>query len=58
MAEPPSEVGALHPRMTWLSPPETESPVGFPGTVAGVTAGDGADGLPRPTPLMAWTVKV
>ena len=42
MAEPPSEVGALHSRMTWLSPPVPESPVGFPGTVAGMTTGDGA----------------
>ena len=44
MAEPPLLAGADQPRMTWLLPPATESPVGIPGSVAGVTgAGDGAD---------------
>jgi hypothetical protein len=34
------------------------TPVGAPGTPAGVTAFDGADAGPVPTPFVAATVKV
>ena len=35
-----------------------DTPVGAPGTVAGVTELDAADGLPVPAALMAATVNV
>jgi hypothetical protein len=55
----PLELGAVHDKLTWLSPAVATTVVGEPGTPAGVTAGDeSADGRPEPTALVAVTVNV
>ena len=52
------EAGALKLTLAWPWPAEAETPVGAPGTVAGVTAFDVPEAGPVPTPLVAVTVKV
>ena len=58
MALPPSLLGALKLTDAWALPRIAVTPVGAPGTVAGVTAFDGAEAGPVPTALVAVTVKV
>ena len=58
MADPPLEAGAVKLTLAWRCPAEAETPVGAPGTVAGVTAFDAPEAGPVPTPLVAVTVKV
>ena len=40
---PPFTTGALHDTVTWPAPPTPDTPVGAPGTVAGMTADDTAE---------------
>ena len=58
MAAPPFEAGAVQLTVACASPAVAMTLVGAPGTVAGVTAADGADAGPVPTTLAAVTVKV
>src|SRR5256885_13181750 len=58
MAEPPFDAGAVNVTVACALPPIAVTPVGGPGTVAGVTEFDGADGGPVPTAFVAVTVKV
>lgn len=58
IADPPSEVGALHVRRTWVLPAVVVTAVGAPGTVRGVTALDGEDANEFPAAFIAVTVKV
>ena len=60
IALPPSEAGAVQPSVTRASPALPVTPVGAPGTVAagGVTAAEGLEAGPVPTPLIAATVNV
>ena len=57
MALPPS-AGTVQLTVAEALPGTALTPVGAPGTVAGVTALDGLDGGPVPVPLVAVTVKV
>ncbi len=60
IALPPLE-GAVHDTVACPSPGVAFTPVGAPGTVAagtGVTAVEGNDAAPVPTPLVAVTVNV
>ena len=56
--DPPFEDGADQEILARLYEPATVTPVGAPGTVAGVTAADAEDGLEFPLPLIAITVNV
>ena len=59
MADPPLEAGAVKLTLAWPLPATADTPVGAPGTVAGVTAAGGARRSgPVPSPLVAVTVKV
>src|SRR5712691_6817563 len=58
MALPPLEAGAFQASVTLEFPAVAVSPVGAPGTVAGVTALEAADAGPVPTALVAVTVNV
>src|SRR4051794_27159815 len=58
MAEPPSEPGVVHVTVAWVLPAVADTPVGTPGTVAGVTAFDCADSLLAPATFTASTVNV
>ena len=58
IADPPSDVGALHVRITWVSPGVVITFVGAPGTVRGVMAEDGEDAGDSPAIFIAATVKV
>jgi hypothetical protein len=58
IAEPPLAAGAVQETRAEPLPPVAVTPVGLPGTVAGVTDGDGSDAGPVPTPLAAVTVNV
>jgi len=58
IGDPPSDAGVLHPRLTWPLPGAATTTDGASGTVIGVTAADGADAAPVPTPFDAATVKV
>ncbi len=58
MALPPSLLGAVKLTVAWVFPRAAVTPVGAPGTVAGVTAFDAADAAPVPTAFVAVTVKV
>ena len=58
MVDPPLEAGAVKLTLAEALPGVAETPVGAPGTVAGVTAFDAAEAGPVPTPLVAVTVKV
>jgi hypothetical protein len=55
---PPLFVGAVHETLAELLCAAAETPVGAPGTVAGVTELDGDDTALLPTELVAPTVKV
>src|SRR5438270_3988772 len=58
MSDPPVSPGALQPTVADPLPAVAETPVGGPGTVAGVTALDGPDAGPSPASLVATTVNV
>ena len=58
MGEPPSSPGAVKETETEALPAVVAPIVGAPGTVAGVTLFDGADGGPPPTLLVAITSQV
>jgi len=58
MAEPPSLTGTVHDTTAEALPAVADAAVGAPGTVAGVTAYEGADAGPVPEMLVAVTVKV
>ena len=55
---PPSKSGADQVTLALAWAPVAVPMVGTPGTVAGVTAFEGEEGGPVPTPLVAVTVKV
>ncbi len=55
---PPVLAGALHDTTTCALPPTPLTPVGAPGTVAGVTALDAVEALLVPTLFVAVTVNV
>src|SRR5207244_650530 len=50
--------GAVQVRCAEWLPARALSPVGAPGSAAGVTASDGADSGPLPARFAAWTVNV
>ena len=58
--DPPSLLGADHDTVADPFPATADTPDGAPGTVGalGVTAFDGADAGPVPTPFVAATVNV
>jgi len=59
IGEPPFADGAAQVTFTVPSPAIAAwTPLGAPGTVAGVTAAEGAEAGPVPAALLAWTVKV
>jgi hypothetical protein len=58
MALPPFDAGGAKLTVACEFPAVTVTPVGAPGTVAGVTLLDGVDAGPVPTALVAFTVKV
>ena len=58
IALPPSDVGGVKLIVAWAFPAVAETPVGAPGTVAGVTLFEGDDAGPVPIALVAVTVKV
>jgi hypothetical protein len=58
MALPPLEAGAVQETEAEALPAVADTPVGAPGTVAGVTAVEGAEAEPVPVPWVAVTVKV
>jgi hypothetical protein len=57
-AEPPLDAGAVQLTVACAFPPLAVTPVGAPGTVAGVTDAEGAEAGPVPTAFDAVTVKV
>ena len=58
IALPPLLLGAVKLTVACALPRVAVTPVGAPGTVAGVTALDGDEAAPAPTALLAVTVKV
>jgi hypothetical protein len=58
MGLPPSEAGGLKLIVALPMPAFAVTPVGAPGTVAGVTALDGLEAGPVPTALVTFTVNV
>ena len=58
MVEPPFDAGAVNVTVACALPAVAVAPVGAPGTVAGVTLFDAADGALVPIALVAVTVKV
>jgi hypothetical protein len=58
MAEPPSLTGAVKLTIAKAFPRTALTPVGAPGTVAGVTAADAEDSTLFPTAFVACTVNV
>ena len=59
IAAPPSSAGGVNVTFAWPSPAAVApTPVGAPGTPAGVTAFDGAEDGPSPVRFVAFTVKV
>ena len=59
MAEPPLEIGAVQETVdtvSWFDVAVT--PVGAPGTAAGLADAEGNEGADVPAPLVAVTVKV
>ena len=59
MVAPPLEAGAVHETTDWeLALDVAVTPVGAPGTAAGVAEFDTADAAPLPDPLVATTGKV
>ena len=55
---PPFDAGAVNVTVACVFPGAADTPVGAPGTVAGVTLLDGPDASPVPFALVAVTVKV
>ena len=55
---PPFEAGAVKLTVAWALPAVAETPVGAPGTVAGVTLFEGDEAGPVPMALVAVTVNV
>ena len=55
---PPSDAGAVQETSASALPPVADTPVGTPGTVAGVTALEALDADPVPSLLVAVTVNV
>ena len=55
IAAPPLSVGALHEIEALPSPPEADTDVGDPGTVAGVAVVETVEDSESPTPLVAMT---
>jgi hypothetical protein len=58
IALPPLLSGAVKVTLACAFPPVAVTPVGAPGTVAGVTLLDAIDGAPDPAAFVATTVKV
>jgi len=58
IAEPPLEAGAVHDTVTCALPDAPVTAVGNPGTVAGVTEAEAAEGAPVPAELVAVAEKV
>ena len=59
MAAPPLEIGAVHDTTDWALAYEVpDTPVGVPGTVAGVAGLEALDVALVPAELVAVTVKV
>ena len=58
MGLPPFEAGGVKVTVACAFPAVAVTPVGAPGTVAGVTLFEGLDGGPVPSALVAVTVKV
>jgi hypothetical protein len=58
IALPPVLAGGVKPTVACALPAMAATPVGAPGTVAGVTAFDELLGAPLPKALTARTVKV
>jgi hypothetical protein len=58
MVDPPSDTGAVQETRAEALPATAVTPVGEPGTGAGVTEADGVDGSLTPRELAAITVKV
>ena len=58
IALPPSLAGATNATLAEVFPAVATTPVGAPGTVAGVTADEAADAKELPTAVVASTVKV
>ena len=54
MSAPPLLVGAVHVAVIFMFPPVAVSPVGIPGTVAGVSEA-ASDHVPSPTTFLART---
>ena len=55
---PPLDAGAVQETVASALPPVADTPVGAPGTVAGVTEVDASEDGPVPIELVAVTVKV
>jgi hypothetical protein len=58
MALPPSLGGATQLTVAERIPATASTPLGVPGTVAGVTAADGAEAGPVPAAFVATTLNV
>jgi hypothetical protein len=58
IAEPPFEAGAVQETVANALPATAETPVGAPGTVAGVTAADAVESVELPTAFVAFTLNV
>ena len=58
IALPPLDTGALHETVAWPSLGAALTPVGAPGTDAGVTAGEATDAALVPIEFVAVTVNV
>ena len=58
IGEPPPDAGGVNVTVACVFPAVAGPIVGGPGTAAGVTLFDGADGGPVPTALVAVTVNV
>jgi ABC-type nitrate/sulfonate/bicarbonate transport system substrate-binding protein len=58
IAEPPFDTGAVQDTVANALPATAETPVGAPGTVAGVTEADAEESEELPTAFVAFTVNV
>ena len=58
IAEPPLEDGAAQETLTCALPETPETPVGAPGTAAGITAAEATEATLLPTEFVAMTMKV
>ena len=58
MAEPPLSLGAANEMVAWPLPATALTPVGAPGTAAGITEPDALDAVLVPTAFVAVTAKV